>query len=94
MCDDDIRTPQTHELKSWLTFFEAVISGRKLFEVRKNDRDFREGDVLHMREYDPDTGYTGRYVRARVTYLMKGPILGLAEGWAVMSIHVFERGRE
>ena len=90
----EVRSPKTHELKTWLTFFDAVLSGIKLFELRWNDRDYRVGDELHLREYDPDAGYTGRYVRARVVYMIRGPILGLAEGWVVMSIQVFERGTE
>ena len=33
-----------HELKCWPEYFEAVISGAKTFEVRKNDRDFAVRD--------------------------------------------------
>lgn len=43
----------THELKTWPEFFEAIQSGKKKFEVRKNDRDFKTGDTLLLKEYDP-----------------------------------------
>ena len=29
-----------HELKTWIEYFELVMSGEKPFELRKNDRDF------------------------------------------------------
>lgn len=58
----------THELKSWPKFFVPVLEGRKAFELRFNDRDFNEGDVLVLKEWDPlAETYTGREVRAVVT---------------------------
>jgi hypothetical protein len=82
------RDPIEHELKVWPEFFDALESGRKTFELREFDRDFREGDTLRLREYDPkndDTqppggicigrirdGYSGREVRRLVTYVFGG----------------------
>jgi hypothetical protein len=42
-----------HELKIWPQYFDAVMTGRKNFEVRKNDRGFQAGDVVILREWDP-----------------------------------------
>jgi len=42
-----------HELKIWPEFYHAVLSGEKTFELRKNDRDFHVGDVLHLKEFIP-----------------------------------------
>ncbi|MDG3374527.1 ASCH/PUA domain-containing protein [Enterococcus thailandicus] len=57
-----------HELKILPEFFEAVTSGRKQFEIRKNDRDFKIGDVLHLREW-ADGNYTGDSYKAEITYI-------------------------
>ena len=46
-------------LKTLPVYFEAVWHGRKEFEVRKNDRNFRPGDVVILEEWDKLTGYTG-----------------------------------
>jgi hypothetical protein len=72
-------------LKCHPPFFGHVVAGAKTFEVRTDDRDFREGDVLHLREWGPfpEDGYTGREHRVRVTYLMRGPLL---PGKVVMAI--------
>ncbi len=47
-----------HELKILPPYFEAVIDGRKTFEIRKDDRGFQAGDTVTLLEYDPaDKGY-------------------------------------
>ena len=64
---------RVHHLKTWPQFFEKVASGEKTFEIRKNDRDFKVGDVLVLREFDiyggVDGTYTGREYRCTVTYI-------------------------
>lgn len=62
-----------HVLKIEPQFFEAVIDGKKTFEVRQNDRNFRVGDYLLLKELN-DTRqriYTGRTALLRVTYILK-----------------------
>jgi len=61
-----------HDLKIWPQFFDAVAEGRKRAEIRKNDRDYQDGDVLNLREFDPHTEqYTGRGVTAVVTHVQR-----------------------
>lgn len=76
-----------HELKTWPEYFAAILDGTKSFEVRYNDRSFAVGDVLHLREWDPDTSaYTGRSRIVDVTYLMPGGEWGVSHLCVVMSI--------
>lgn len=49
----------THQLKCWPEFFDAVASGQKTFEVRKNDRGYQAGDTLILRAYDPHPMWPG-----------------------------------
>ena len=86
-----------HELKTWPPFFDAIVDGRKTFEVRNNDRGFNAGDVLHLREYDPSKPmasdyfrYTGRELRVRVTYVLSGEKFGVKDGFVVMGIQKAE----
>lgn len=61
----------THELKCHPHFFAAIAAGKKTFEIRRNDRDYRIGDMLNLREYDPTFGHTGRRLSGlEVVYMM------------------------
>ena len=75
-----------HELKTWCGPFQAVLDGRKAFEVRFNDRGFKEGDLLFLREWDHERKeYTGNATTKRVTYIIEGEF-GIPEGICVMSL--------
>lgn len=85
-----------HELKTWPDAFQAMSDGRKLFEVRRNDRDYQVGDTLFLREWSPATErYSGRTIEARVPYILHGPAFGLPVGMCVMSTEIMriESGR-
>ena len=60
-----------HQLKIIPDHFHDVISGRKTFEVRRNDRDFHAGDLLALNEYDAVFGYTGRSCLVRTDYILQ-----------------------
>ena len=76
-----------HDLKTWPKEYEAVITGRKRFEFRLNDRRFKTNDRLKLWEWDPTLEkYTGRYCLVRVTYILKEGF-GLPEGYCIMSIN-------
>ena len=67
---DGVRTIEVKALQVEPKYFQAQKEGRKNFEIRKNDRDFKVGEVLILREYDSTTGeYSGRQVFCLITYI-------------------------
>ncbi len=58
--------------KIWPKYFDAVASGKKKFELRLNDFEIKEADILVLEEWDPKTkSYTGRVIEKKVTYVAK-----------------------
>ena len=64
---------KTHELKTLTKYFDAILSGEKTFEIRKNDRDFRVGDTLILHDWvvsrEHGDYYSGGFVVAKVSYI-------------------------
>ena len=58
-----------HSIKISPKYFDAVETGIKPFEVRKNDRPFAVGDVLSLNEWDGEK-YSGRYTNKAITYIL------------------------
>lgn len=81
------RDGKLHDLKTWPVYFREVESGVKTFEVRRDDRDFEAGDELLLREWHPETGYTGRSVRRVVSYVL-AEFAGIAPGYVCMALAV------
>lgn len=72
-----------HELKIHPEYMEDVITGRKTFELRKNDRDFQIGDTFILREWE-NGAYTGRHFIQSISYVLKDcPEYGLADGYCI-----------
>ena len=47
-----------HELKILPQYFKEVEENKKTFELRKDDRDYKVGDVLLLKEWNPNETYT------------------------------------
>ena len=60
-----------HDLKCFPAHFQPVVDGTKTFEIRRNDRDFKEGDTFTLHEYEYDHGdqYTGRKISGYVGHI-------------------------
>lgn len=76
--------------------FLAVWIGVKRFEVRRDDRKFRVGDVLrlqeHQRQDTPGGGvYSGASIDALVTFKLPGGRYGLPDDLCVLGIEVIGR---
>lgn len=78
---------KTHHLKTWPEPFEAVISGDKPYEIRKNDRGYAVGDILVLSEWLPASGeLTGRRAVRRITYMTPGSAWGLPADLCVLGM--------
>ena len=76
--------PQSHELKILPKYFEAVVAGVKRFELRKNDRNFKVGEQIILREWDGEQ-FTGRNVIYTILYVLKDcPEYGLKDGYCII----------
>lgn len=78
---------QVHELKTLLEYFELVRTGVKNFEVRKNDRDFKVGDLLILQEYD-GSKYTGRDQRRKICYILDNKDF-CKEGYVILGFDLY-----
>jgi len=76
---------KTHELKTVQPYFDEVLSGRKAFECRLDDRGFQVGDYLMLREF-VDGYYTGRQHLRRVVYILRDDFVGLQRGYCIMGL--------
>lgn len=77
-----------HEIKLKQDFVEAVSSGRKSFEVRKNDRGYQTGDLIRFipldEDGDPNCDSPLYSKLFRITYLLSG--WGIEKDYVVFSI--------
>lgn len=81
---------KTHHLKTWPEYFQAVARGDKRFELRKDDRDFRRGDILILQEYDPnEREYTGKELTFRISYILRGGEW-LTPGYVALGLRILD----
>lgn len=75
-----------HFLKTLEPYFNEIVMGRKTFEVRKADRDYRLGDYLELREYDLFLEiYTGETIIKRISYILDDPDY-VKEGYVILGL--------
>lgn len=75
---------KTHRIKLASQYFDAVQKEEKNFEIRKNDRDYREGDWLILREWD-GSNFTGRKIVRRIVHIYELDLIGF-DNWIAMTI--------
>ena len=83
-----------HKLKTWPEYFELMTTGKKTFELRENDRDFKIGDRLDLLEFDPNIevhgAFTGRHTHVFVTHILgENPFIDLGNK-VIMSVTKIE----
>jgi len=93
-----------HELKTTKVPFICTWEGKKNYEIRRNDRNFKINDILILVEIDVrvvggcDCGAnqnlekyaTGRAITCKVTYISDN-VAGLYQGYVVLGIMVTDR---
>lgn len=78
-----------HELKIFPLHFIDAALGAKKASVRKNDRNYKEGDIVLFNEYLPREGYyTGRFLLAEITNICDYE--GITDGYIMFSFVLIE----
>ena len=78
---------KVHKLKTWPGPFKEIKYGKKRFEYRKNDRNFKTNDMLELQEFIPeDEIWTDDTCFCNVDYILNGPLFGIKEGYCIMSL--------
>jgi len=81
-----------HNLKTHPYFYSLVLTGVKKYEVRVNDKDYRQGDFLVLSEFHPVKKLlTGRRMLVKVTHVLHGGQYGIHIGWCILSIEVVKQ---
>lgn len=75
---------KVHDVKLGTTFFDDVKTGRKTFELRKNDRGYKEGDTIVLHEYKDGTT-TGRTITKKIVYILEDST-GLEDGYCILGL--------
>lgn len=77
-----------HAIKIKEVYFKAVLSGKKTFEIRKNDRNYQVGDIIHFVPVDDECGMIIPHDpnAYKITYVFHGGEYGLEEGYCVFGI--------
>lgn len=73
-----------HKLKLAKMFFNDMQTGRKPFDLQKNDREYQLGDVIEYREMDNGEP-TGRVIEKEITYILEG-FAGLKEDYCILAL--------
>jgi Domain of unknown function (DUF3850) len=87
---------RVHELRIWPEFFAEVLDGRRSYEYRKDDRNFRVGDILHLQEFSPPVAgaisgqYTDRVIRAAVISICADRRIGIPEPYVILGIRLID----
>lgn len=78
-------------LKCPQPYFEDIWTGKKTFEVRKNDKDFRVGDIVCLYEEVEGIGTppAPRTIFFEITYVLEGGKFGVESGYCAFGFNIF-----
>lgn len=78
---------KTHFIKLNIEFCDAVLSGEKSFEIRKNDRGYQKGDHIKFNPVNQYGLWVGHDIEGReykITYVLND--WGLEKGYVALGI--------
>ena len=81
---ETVMDDRRHKLKLAKMFFNDMQTGRKPFDLQKNDREYQLGDVIEYREMDNGEP-TGRVIEKEITYIPEG-FAGLKEDYCILAL--------
>lgn len=80
-----------HKLKCWTPYYNAIVSGDKKFDVRRDDRGFQKGDFVLLEQYEVGVGYVCDpddnvpfSVERKIQYILTGGQFGIEPGYVVL----------
>lgn len=77
------------EKKIFSKYFEAIKSGEKTFELRKDENSWCVGDILKLKECDDNGKFTNRILNCEITYVLRDVSeYGLMSGYCILAIKV------
>ena len=87
-----------HKLKLNACYYDDSASGIKTFEIRENDRNFKVGDILELREYawinlEKWGAYTGAAHWKIITYILNDKEY-LHEGFVCLGVSPIAEPKE
>jgi len=75
----------THELKIKLEYAIDYYDGKKPWELRKNDRNFKVGDTINFTIIENGLKYS-----RDIIYIFEGGQYGLEEGYCILTMSVYK----
>lgn len=78
--------PKTHYIRLASNYYDDVATGLISFQLRKNDKHYKVGDILDMMEFSEGRN-TGRIIHAEITYILED-YTGLEDGYCILAIKV------
>ena len=77
----------THTLKILPQYYEDVLTGKKNFELRKNDRYYHVGDTLYLRAFENGEFLNKPMLEVKIKYILKDcPQYGLMNGYVILGL--------
>ena len=83
--------PKHHDLKLFYEHYQPIVDGRKLADIRFNDRDYQVDDTITYYSGHPDIVeyyFDGRVVDVVITHI--DSVFGLLDGYVNLSIKLID----